>query len=190
MHVLIDIDEPKLITFYKALISELQVKNHLIEITAPNNLKRLLDENNINSHYIGYAFSLFGLFQDKSMILRSANLLNYIDELKTKVDVGISTGSKTILFTCANLNIPLVLILSNYKENIHPLYKAYEKCFFIFPDDAPDQLLLEKGYDIQKTARYKGTINKENKIQDLKSIKEITAKIEYLSKHMPGGLMA
>ena len=190
MHIWIDIDNPRPVPFLKAIINELKERGVTVTTTAQNSnpIKTALIENNLNAKVTGYIFSLFGLFLEQMNLIRTVFLLNYIKN--RNIDAAFSFGSKPVLYACINRNIPLILFLDNYEQKPHHLHFALEKSFFIISENIQEQKLIEKGYDLKKIARYKGSIQKEDLNPDLKVIKEITDKIEFLCKHIPGGVVA
>lgn len=183
MHIWIDIDKPELAPFYKSLISELESREHKVTVTAENKdiIKLALNDQNINAEYIGSSFSIFGLLEDKSTIIRSALLSDYVKE--KGINLAFSFGSKVTLFTCIGLNINIVLFLDNLKEKINQIHFNLDNIFFIIPDSIPENSLTEKGFNLKKIAKFKGSIQKDAINPNPKVIKEIVSKIELFSSH-------
>lgn len=190
MHIWIDIDNPKHTPFYKALISELKEKGHLVTVTAENTneIKKALNEHSLDTKLIGVSFSIFGLFEESFHLFRAALISSHIKE--KNIDVAFSCGSYPMLYECSSTNLPIILFIDNTEEKLHNFYFGLEKSFFMISDTIPTQSLIDKGAESNKIARYKGSIKKDDKNPDLKAIKEIASKIEFLSKHVPGGISA
>ena len=188
MNIWLDIDNPKYIPFYKALIDALKEKKHTVTITAQNSkdIKKTLKQYGINAKIIGIIFSVFGLFLEQVILLRTALLSNYIGN--RPVDIAFSLGSEPILFTCVNDKLPIVSFLENVEEKVHPLSHALEKSFFIFPDSVPEQMLVDKKFDLDKVARCKEKIKKDDLNPDIQSINEVINKIEFFANHITGKL--
>lgn len=183
MNIWIDIDKVELIPFYKLLINELEGRGHKVIVTAEDNLtiKIRTKEENINADYIGNVFSFFGFFLQKSIILRSSLLIARIHN--EKINIAFSFGSKSMLFAAINLNLNLILFADDFKEKISQIHFALENIYFIIPDVASEQPLIEKGFDLKKIAKFKGSIQKDALNSNSKAIKDIVNKIELFSSH-------
>ena len=188
MKIWIDIDSPKYLPAYKAVIDELRKNGHYVLITAPKSgkLKKLLVENELIVSYVGYKFSFFGLFTEHFNLLRSAVIIDFLKD--KNIDIVFSLGSKVMFYVCLDQNLPLALIQNDIKPD--KIETAFNKCFCLVPENIPEQHLIESGFDIRRVTRYKGTLNKEDISPDIKTINEIIGKIEFLSKHMPGTISA
>lgn len=182
MHVWMDIDKKEDVPFFNSLINELRERGHSVIVTAPG----FINTNTINSQKIGYLFSFFGLSLEPLYYIRAVFLMDYIKD--RKFDIAFSLGSKSMLYSSIQTNLPIILYLQDYEKRPHNLYFALDKSFFIISDSIPDQHLIEKGYNIDKVARYKGTIDKNN--PDPKIIKEISNQIEALSQRLGGSITA
>lgn len=187
MHFWIDIDNSNDVPLIKALIVELKERGHAVTVTAQNSkeIKKTLEENNLNAKVIGMIFSIFGLFKEQLQLLRTAFLLDYLKQ--RKVDVAFSTGSKPMLYACIDQVLPIITLVKDkkYKPNEYSL--ALEKSFFIVSDSLHDQELIEKGFDLNKIAKYNEKLFLN---QDLKLTKDLANKIELLGEHIPGGAIA
>lgn len=191
MHIWIDIDNPKHIPFINALTNELKNGGHWLTITAQNTsaIKKALKEYNLNVKITGFVFSIFGLFSEKLIILRTTLLKEYI--ANRKIDIAFSLGSIPMLYTCATNKLPLILYIDEYKENeISNLPIALENCYFIVSENVQDKNLLEKGFDLNRVRKYKGLVKKEDSNPNPILIKEIVNKIEYFSTLIPGKVEA
>lgn len=190
MHVWIDINNPKYIAFYKALVNELKERRHTVTVTAENtnDIKKALNEHSLDAKLIGVSFSIFGLFEESFHLFRTALVSSHIKG--RNIDVAFSLGSYPMLYECSSTNLPIILFVDNVEEKIHNFYFGLEKSFFMISDSIPTQSLIDKGAESNKIARYKGSIKKDDKNPDPKAIKEIASKIEFLSKHVPGGISA
>ena len=190
MHLWLDINKVEHISFFSVLIKELKERGHRITITScgSRELKAAFLAFKLDAKTIRSIPSFFGLFKEQSNMFRAVNLLSYIKN--RNIDAAFSLGSEAMFYSCLDNNLPIILFVDDYEKLPHKLYLVVEKCFFIVSNDISDQKLIEKGFDIKKTAKYKGLVKKEDLNPDLKSTKEITDKIEFLSKYMPDGLSA
>ena len=184
MHIWIDIDKKEDILLFSLLINELKETGHTIVVTA----SKFINTNDINTKKIGYVFSFFGLVLEPLYFIRAVLLADYIKD--RKIDIALSLGSRSMLYTCiqADVNLPIIHFLADYEKRPHNLYFAFDKCFFIVSENIQDQKLIEKGYDPNKIARYKGIIKTDN--PDPKVIKEIANQIEFFSNKLPGSVTA
>lgn len=189
MHLWIDIDNYQFIPFLKELINELKERGHDITLTALNSpsIKDTLKNNSLEAKVIGNIFSFFGLFQRESALFRSALLANYIKE--RNVDTAFSLGSESMMYTCSNESIPTILLMDFFNQKPHPFYFLLENCTYLIPENISDKEMIEKRINLQRVAKFKGNIHIEGKNHDL-VIKELVNKIEYLSKVIPGKLIA
>ena len=187
MHFWIDIDNPNDVPLIKALTTELRERGHAVTITAQNSkkIKKVLEENNLNAKIIGIVFSIFGVFKHFSEMLRTAFVLDYIKQ--RTLNAAFSTGSKPMLYACIDQVIPIITLIKDKKYKPNKYSFALSKSFFIMPDTFHDQELIELGFDINKIKKYKA-LNELN--PDLTTVKDLTNKIEYFSKHIPGGTIA
>lgn len=179
-------DNPKHVPFFKAVISELKERGHIVTVTCTKSLNKISESNNINAKAIGSIVSFFGLFLEFSHFTRAMFLMDYVKI--RNIDIAFSLGSKSVFYTCIQTNMPIILLLENIEKRPHRFYFVLEKGFFIIPEDVHDQTLIEKGYDLKKIAKYKGDIDLEN--SDIKSIKDIANQIEFLSGHIGNELRA
>ena len=190
MNIWLDIDNSKHIPFLKSLITELKQRGHAVTVTAENNksIKQALGEHNLNAKVTGFTFSVFGLFEEQSYLFRTALVSDYIK--KRNINIAFSLGSIPMLYECSSSNMPIILFIENTSEKIHQFYQVLEKCFLLISETIPEQLLVDKGFEVNKIIHYKGNIKKDDLNPDPKAIKEIADKIEFLCKHVPGGVTA
>lgn len=183
MNIWIDIDKVELIPFYKLLINELEGRGHKVIVTAEDTsaIRKSVSEQNINADFIGNTFSFFGFFLQKSIILRSSLLIARIHN--EKINIAFSFGAKSTLFAAININLNLILFADDFKEKISQIHFALENIYFIIPDSASEQPLIEKGFDLKKIAKFKGNIQKDSLNPNPKAIKDIVNKIELFSSH-------
>ncbi|GEM_PF-5187643 len=128
---------------------------------------------------IGQKDSLFGLFREQIDILRYTELADYIKGFK--IIIAFSLGSKSMLATCTNLNIPIVLFLENHKDKIGWIHYALEKSYFIVQDTVTEQQILKQDINPKKIAKINQAIKLKGASFSTRSIKEITGKIELFS---------
>ena len=190
MHIWIDIDKKEHIPFLKAIIYELKERGHNVTITCPKSKEiiKLLENNKINARTISRIISFFGILLEPSNYIRAVLLLDYIKN--RNINIAFSLGSVSQLHTILQTDIPIVLPVSNYEKRPNNLYFAYSKCFFMVPEDIPEQSLIEKGYDLKKIARYKSPIENASLENDAKFVKEIVNQIELLHHRIPGSISA
>ena len=188
MHIWIDIDNSKHILFAKAIITELRSRGHNVTVTAEDNdkIKKELEKNNTSASFIGAIVWFFGLFKEEIIMIRALNLKTYLKP--RDIDVAFSFGSISAPYTCIDMNLPIILFLEDLEQKPNIIHFALERSFFIITENIPEQIILEKGYDLSKVGRYKGNTKKDDEKPDPKSIKEIVNKIEYLGNHIAGNL--
>lgn len=190
MNIWIDIDNPKHVVFYKAIITELKTRGHSVTITAQNSnlIKTTLKENQINAKITGSIFSFFGLLLEPLHSLRFFLLSEYIKD--RKIDIAFSLGSKPMFYNCVSKNIPMILLLESLDKLPDKIYLAVEKMFFIIPEKVHDQTLIEARFDLKKVIKCKGSVKLEDYNFDPNIIKELVNKIEFCSMLLPQDLSA
>jgi|GEM_PF-6378147 len=184
----IDIDNPNHLSAYKAIINELRKNGHYVLITAPKSkkLKNLFQEHGLIVSYIGYKISFLDLFTDQLNLMRSASITDFLKD--KKIDIVFSLGSKIMFYVCLDQKLSLAIIQNEIQQD--KTITGYSKCFSLVPESIPEQKLIESGFNMARVIRYKGMFNKEELNFDLRTINELTGKLEFLSKHMPGSLSA
>ena len=191
MHIWIDIDKNEHIPFIAAVVKELKDRGHWITITAENSktIKKSLEKYSLNVQLVGFLFSFFGFFSELSLVFRTTLLRDYID--KRKIDIAFSCGSKPMLYVCATRQIPLISFIEEFKEKkIEKMQIILPNSFFIVPENIHEQELVNSGFYIDRVAKYKGMIKTNDINPDMRSIKDIVSKIEYLNKHIGGEIKA
>lgn len=190
MHLWIDIDNPKHVPFFKALITELKMRGHGVIVTAENSggVKEAIKEHNIDAKVIGKVFSVFGILKEPTTLIRTVLICDYLKS--RNITAAFSIGSNILIYACSNINIPLILFLGTFKHMPNKLHFGLEKCFFLVSENIPEQNLIDKGFDIKTIAKFKGNIELEDRNPDIKAINDLVSKIEFLSKHIPGGISA
>lgn len=183
MNIWIDINKIEQIPFYIALKNELEGREHKVLITAEDTatIKNKLQELKIEANYIGNTFSVFGFFEDQSNVLRSTQILEFIKQ--NKVDVAFSLGSKAVLYTCINLNLNIILFTDDIKEKISQMHFVLYNISFIIPEASSERPLVDRGYDIKRIAKFKGSIQKDALNPSPRAIKDIASKIEHLGTY-------
>ena len=190
MHLWIDIDNPNHIPFIHALVNELKSRSHSISLTSVNSssIPETLEENKLDIKKIGQVFSFFGLLMEPTTMFRAILLSKYIEN--RNIDIAFSLGSKSMLYSSAQLELPIILFLTSLKEKPHIFYFIMNKSSFLVSENIPDQMLIDKGYDLNKLVKFKGNVTAEDINVDLKVIKDIANKIEFLSGKLHGELTA
>ena len=190
MHIWIDIEKIEHVPFISAVVNELKVRGHVVILTAPKSkkLSKVLENFNLTVHHIGKIISFFGLFLEFSTYMRTVIVLNYLKG--RNINVAFSCGSKIMFLSCVDSGLPAILFVEDYKNRACKDFFLLKYGFFILPDSIQDQNLIEAGFDLHLVAKYKGTIQLKNQSHDLKTVKEIVNKIEFLSQHLPGEVTA
>ena len=118
--------------------------------------------------------------------MRSASITDFLKD--KNIDIVFSLGSKIMFYVCLDQNLPLAILQNELQQD--KTITGYRKCFCLVPENIPEQKLIESGFNMARVIRYKGMFNKEGQDFDLRTINELTGKLEFLSKHMPGSLSA
>ena len=191
MHIWIDLDNHKHVPLVKAFSNELRGRGHTVTVTAlnTNEIKNALKEHSFEAKVIGKIFSFFGLFEQSLYEVRIARIFDYL-QFQGKLDAFFSLGSKTMLYSCLHYYFPIIFLLDAYKDKYNTWYPCLKRYCFIFPENTPDQIIIQQGYDIKSIVKYKGFIDKEGFNHSLISVKDIISLIESQSKHVPGGINA
>ena len=111
------------------------------------------------------------------MLSFTGSSANYLE--KKKIDVVFSLSSLSVAYTCFNLNLPLIIFFEDLHYKLNDLIWAYEKVFFIVPENLNNQTLILKWVDLKKTRRCK-PLQKGSDILFQKAIESIADNIEYL----------
>ena len=181
MNIWIDIEIAEQVPFIKALSEELKSRGHTVIITTLDSkeIKKKISEHCIEATVLGKKVTFFGLFSEQADILRFTSLADHIQGFK--FPIAFSLGSKPMLVTCTNLNIPIVLFLENHKDKIGWIHYALEKSYFIVQDTVTEQQILKQDINPKKIAKINQAIELKGASFSTRSIKEIASKIELFS---------
>ena len=181
MHIWIDIDNVKHVAFFKAIITELNKRNHEVIVTAldKKEITETLKEHQINAKVIGEILPIFGLFEKFFQMYRVALLKRYLSSRDP--NLAFSLGSSSILTTCAYLKLPLVVLLHHPMQKIQKYHFGFKKCCYIVSDVIPEETITKYLISTKRIRKYKSIGDKEAPYTIHQSLVEICDHLDSLS---------
>ena len=181
MHIWIDIDNAKHVCFFKSLIAELNNRGHQVTVTAQDEkeVKEAFKKYQIEVKIIGKIFSVFGLFEKFFQMYRTALLKKYV--FLRDVNLAFSLGSRSMLTTCAYLELPLVILLYHPMQKIHIYHFGYKKSYYIISDAISEELITNYCISSKRIRNYKGVGDNEVPNSIYQDLVEICNHLDSLS---------